>query len=387
MRRLMLLVGAVVVVVSCAVLVAGASGSPGSGQSRWVIRDLGTLGSGWSEATALNERGQIVGDEIAADQESSRLFLWRNGRMTALAIPDGESADAINARGQIIGWTLPAKRDGYSFVWDKARVTYLRRFNVAAINNRGQIAGSTGRYGHQSAAAIWEQGEVTSLGALPGSKGMSASDINERGQVVGSSFSEARNTKTVERGFLWSDGQMADLGTLAWHAAIVRPVAINAASQVAGDGTVAPNNRHAFLWQNGKMTDLGTLGGRYCRVTGLNDQGEVVGWSRLKIASGKAPVEHAFLWSNGRMTDLGTLGGRWSRAVAINNQGQVIGSSATKTGEGHAFVWQDGAMTDLDEPGGKGSDAFAINESGQVVGWSATNRHRHAVLWTLRHGT
>ena len=41
MRRILLLLGAVVVAV---VLVSVASGSAGSGQVRWVIRDLGTLG-------------------------------------------------------------------------------------------------------------------------------------------------------------------------------------------------------------------------------------------------------------------------------------------------------------------------------------------------------
>jgi probable HAF family extracellular repeat protein len=381
MRRIVPFVVAVV----AALAVSAASGSAGSVQAQWVITDLGTLGGGWGEATALNERGEIVGDELGSD-ESVRLFLWRNGRMAALAIPDGESADAINSRGQIIGWTLPAKGDGYSFVWDNGRVIHLRRFNVAAINDGGQIAGSI-RSSGRSVAALWEQGKVTSLGALPGSKRMSPYDMNERGQVVGSSVSEARDGTTVERGFLWSDGQMTDLGTLAWHATATDPVAINAGGQVAGDGRVAPNNRHAFLWQDGTMTDLGTLGGRYCRVTGLNDRGEVVGWSRLKVPAGAAPIEHAFLWSKGRMIDLGTLGGKWSRAIAINSQGRVIGSSATRTGESHAFVWQGGAMTDLGTLGGKGSDASAINNYGQIVGAAAPETGApHAVLWTLRSG-
>ena len=74
MRRMMLLVGAVVVAV---VLVAAASGSAGSVQARWVIRDLGTLpssGGPYSEARAISESGLIVGDPA---------FVWQKGRMIA----------------------------------------------------------------------------------------------------------------------------------------------------------------------------------------------------------------------------------------------------------------------------------------------------------------
>jgi probable HAF family extracellular repeat protein len=406
MRLSMLLV----VVSVAALMVSGASGSAGSVQSRWVVRDLGTLTDGfYSEATALNERGQIVGVETP-DWKSSHVFLWQKGRMVALTGLRNGYPQAINAKGQIIGWLNPVEDDFYFWMpwdqsryvlWEHGRTTSLRGFRVAdnagtmlppegffaAINDRGQIAGTRGRYGHW-AAAIWEQGKITSLGALPGSTSTASSDINERGQVIGSSFSKAQGGTTVERGFLWSDGQMTDLGTLAWHATLVHPVAINAVGQVAGDGTVAPNNRHAFLWQDGKMTDLGTLGGRDCRVSGLNDRGEVVGSSSMKSAPRTPSVTHAFLWRDGRMLDLGTLGGKVTYAVAVNNRGQVIGSSATGTGDGpRAFVWESGTMHALPTLGGGASSASGINDHGQIVGWAAMkNGQRHAVLWTLRSG-
>ncbi|WP_243689369.1 hypothetical protein [Geotalea toluenoxydans] len=40
---------------------------------------------------------------------------------------------------------------------------------------------------------------------------------------------------------------------------------------------------------------------------------------------------HAFIWQNGVMTDLGTLGGDWSLPFGINDKGQVIGYSASST--------------------------------------------------------
>ena len=112
MRRSMPLVGAVVV--AAVVLVAGASGAsnPASRPARWVITDLGTLGGCCSQAVAINERGQIIGeaDTRAKDEEGdpiSHAFLWQNGKLRDLGtLGAGPSqASAINDRGQIVGWS------------------------------------------------------------------------------------------------------------------------------------------------------------------------------------------------------------------------------------------------------------------------------------------
>jgi probable HAF family extracellular repeat protein len=70
---------------------------------------------------------------------------------------------------------------------------------------------------------------------------------------------------------------MADLGTLA-GGSISFAYGINNAGQIVGD---ADNGQftHAFLYSNGAMADLGTLGNNsYAR--GINDAGQVVGYSR-----------------------------------------------------------------------------------------------------------
>ena len=95
MRRTMLLVGAVVVAV---VLVAAASGSAGSVQARWVIRDLGTLGGSQSHASDVNERGQVVGSSsVRGGINPVHAFLWQDGKLTDLGtLPEGQASDAVD---------------------------------------------------------------------------------------------------------------------------------------------------------------------------------------------------------------------------------------------------------------------------------------------------
>jgi probable HAF family extracellular repeat protein len=83
-----------------------------------------------------------------------------------------------------------------------------------------------------------------------------------------------------------------------------------------------------LLDSSGKvLSEIGDLGGGFPSnpaPAGINDAGQVVGWS--DTAAGQV---HAFITgSNGKgTTDLGTLGGNWdfSEAYGINNAGQVVG--------------------------------------------------------------
>jgi probable HAF family extracellular repeat protein len=127
------------------------------------------------------------------------------------------------------------------------------------------------------------------------------------------------------------------------------------------------------------MTDLGTLGGSNSSGGGINDAGQVTGYSYL-TTSGQY---HAFLNSNGAMTDLGTLGGSYSVGGGINDAGQVMGDSTTTSGQRHAFLYSNGAMTDLGTLGGSYSSGRGINDAGQVTGTSylTNNNQYHAFLY------
>jgi probable HAF family extracellular repeat protein len=100
----------------------------------------------------------------------------------------------------------------------------------------------------------------------------------------------------------------------------------------------------APLWAAARFyyQDLGNLGLPMVQVNGLNDQGQVVGLS--KIVSGEYGEWRGFVWTPGQgMEALGTLEGGWaSGAYAINNAGQVAGYSMNASDAYRAVLWTPG---------------------------------------------
>jgi probable HAF family extracellular repeat protein len=99
-------------------------------------------------------------------------------------------------------------------------------------------------------------------------------------------------------------------------------------------------------------------------ATGLNNLGQVVGWSDTADS-----LTHAFFWDQVTgLRDLGTPGGQYSRATAINDLGQVVGFGFTDEARQVAFIWDAArGMTILESPGTT-AEARSINNDGVVVG-------------------
>lgn len=213
------------------------------------------------------------------------------------------------------------------------------------------------------------------IGTL-GGHNSGGSAINLQGQVVGSA--QPNDVRGYYHAFLYSNGTMQDLGTLAGADPEGNTesvgTAVNSKGQVTGYSflTGGAGPQHAFLFSNGKMQDLGTLGGTggddLSRGEGIDNAGEVAGWSFDANFH-----ERAFLYKNGVMHDLGTLGGNLSVASGIASTGQVLGAS-TVAGEyaWHAFVYSGGTMTDLNSLISPPvyvslSEAIALNKKGLIL--------------------
>jgi probable HAF family extracellular repeat protein len=122
-----------------------------------------------------------------------------------------------------------------------------------AINGHNQIVGQAVNSDGTALAAIWQNNTVTSLGILlPGDAASFATSINNRGQVVGSSFD---STSSWSHGLLWQNGRMYDLNTLfpaSSNLYVISASNINESGQIAGmavemAGQNAGNIVHAFL--------------------------------------------------------------------------------------------------------------------------------------------
>ena len=328
-------------VVSLAAAAMVATALSAEAVQKYTATPLGSLGGIYSYGQGINNSGQITGYAELAGRYGSQ-----SGPMHAFLHSDGRMVD--------LGTYLS---DGCSFGF--------------GINSQGHVVGESTHCAEPVPRAfLYADGIMRDLGNLgcgfvfvPGGGCASARGINELGQVTGQTAIGGREVHA----FLYSDGEMFDLGSLG--GGLSSGYAINNRGQVTGHSLTSGGQEHAFLWSDGRMIDLGTLGGRFSDGFAINDGGQVTGASDL----GYGGRSHAFLFSNGQMIDLGTLGGNVSVGRGINNSGQVVGSAFTPTNEQHAFLFADGKMHDLNDlvfVGLEGAilvSGMGINDHGQVV--------------------
>jgi len=230
---------------------------------------LPTLGGNNGQASAINNRGQIVGfaedgtvdSSCPVNKTNNRTqlpVLWENGKAKALPTGNDPGGNAlwINENGQIVGFTGPCGATNHAVVWDKDNLNTLPDNGTGAEafgnNNQGQIVGFVGSPGGGIPnAALWQNDTLTNLGILPGDFGGIASGINSKGQVVGSNFDSQFNWNHA---FIWQNNVMTDLNALIPANSNLRAVMankINERGQISGMAIVRSgpdkDNIHAFI--------------------------------------------------------------------------------------------------------------------------------------------
>src|SRR6516162_7499584 len=128
-----------------------------------------------------------------------------------------------------------------------------------------------------------------------------------------------------------------------------------------------------FLWRDGHMSALPTVGGNNGQASGINNRGQVVGYSETANTDPTcppAPTALPVLWEKGQAQPLPLVGSD-SDGVAdgINDQGQAVGYSGDCGAAKHAVVWKNNTAFVLQDTGhARSNRAFAINNLGQAVG-------------------
>jgi probable HAF family extracellular repeat protein len=274
------------------------------------VLDLGTLGGASSTANGLNDAGQVVG---SADTSAgySHAALWQNGTVLDLGTLGGPRsvATGINNLGEVVGWADVGTTSGtyHAFRWDIGSGMHdLGTFGgnwatATAVNNSGQIVGTAyirgfPAYPYVGAAHafLWDPTSGTRfLGHLPGDTQSEATDINDAGQVVGTSGIIGPDPPPdmmhptyylARQDFLWQSGTFTGLGFNSYRSgnvSILRHVAVNNYGEVVG------NN---YLWESGALVNLNNLpdpalGWSISTSPGINDAGQVAGLGTLNGAT------------------------------------------------------------------------------------------------------
>ncbi len=363
----------------------------------YTVTDLGTLpGAASSMPTALNDRAQVVG--VCSTGGQGRAFFWEKGKMHTLPVLPG--FDPLS-------------------LWPRA------------INNAGKIVGTDfGPNLNTRRAFIYDHGVIRDLGT-PAGEYSEATDINDKNQVIGKSYTIVIKNKVehhVEMSytFVWNPAtgfQKLNPSSNDFGEGVS---AINNTGQIVGasmnlgveearakraalppekrpyEGSVIPSA--AFIWQDGKARNISPPQAWSSGSAAINERGDVLGGMSLypdtdeiltssdaelaKIEDAMRHSHHVFLWRNGQAQDLGELGS--IAAGAFNNSEDVVGYVRLPNGKGfRAFLWRAGKqymLTDLISPsdGWVLTEATAINNHGQIVGVGLHHGLSHAFLLTPR---
>jgi probable HAF family extracellular repeat protein len=197
-----------------------------------------------SYAAGVNNRGQIVGwaengviDPTCNNQPPVSQFLQFEAaiwgpeltEMTQLPPYPGDpdsAATAINDRGQIIGISgLCANAVGgasavHALLWENGQTINLGNLGAnvwntpVSLNNHGEVVGFANNTANNSQAFLWtkESGKMRALPFIGNDNSSVAYDINEKGQIVG--ISSGGTEPFAARAFLYENGKMMDLNGL-----------------------------------------------------------------------------------------------------------------------------------------------------------------------------
>ncbi len=302
-----------------------------------LMTDLGVVaGDNISAGLAINAVGHAVG-RSQNGEVSARPFIWINGVMTSLGSLGGTygQAEAINIHDEVVGISKIASGAERAFYWRNGTITNLGTLagtnssHATGINSDGVVVGYSVDPTGRPHSWRWDGESMTELIVAPGFVSAVALGINDAGQIVGYS-----QTQTGGRGWIWQNGSMTALSTLA---AGTIPSAINNSGTIVGYSIPAIGGfTRALRWLDGAVADIGSLpGDPNSAASAISDDGRIVGSSYSDVGA------HGALWQNGQVIDIGSFGGGgFTDPRGVNANGQIVGRAFTAGGALHAVIWQ-----------------------------------------------
>ncbi len=278
-----------------------------------------------SVATGVNDHGDVVGTNNSSVGAPPNAAIWlSNGGVTVLENTFSFGV-GINNQGQAVGNSYDFHGDQSGFVTDSLGQTHLTLIWL--------IQCGFGFCGAQTGGAA-----INDLGHAVGWSDWGAEPPSEPG--AGQAWSGIHAV-------MWVNGSPTDLGALGNHT-YASAHSVNNLDAVVGNSTVGAAS-HAFLYRNGSMGDLGNLPGEpqlNSDALDINDQGEIVGWSDVRLDADHSITQRAFVMKNGQMQNLTFLLDPqvWARirlteATSIDCHGLIAANGyEAASGAKHAYL-------------------------------------------------
>jgi probable HAF family extracellular repeat protein len=274
-----------------------------------------------------------------------------NGVVTALAgLPGADASEAtgVNNLGQIVGYSS-AGSGRHAVEWNAAGVVTDLGIVPGAqsissangINDLGEVVGLDNPTHLTVVAVRWINGQLDDFGTAEQDdvEGTDANAVNDFGEIVGSDYLiHGLGSHRVVR---WNaDGSYVQLPYLTGAGGAGSAEAINNLGVVVGSSpTTTLAQRHAVRWdQHGNVTDLGTVpGGIDSAASGINDLGAIAG-----SAIDANGMTHAVAWNtSGVLRVLPALAdSTYSEALAVSDAGLMVGDAVDSTGHDVAVYWR-----------------------------------------------
>jgi probable HAF family extracellular repeat protein len=265
--------------------------------------------------------------------------------------------------------------------------------SAVRINAAGEVTGTRSLPSGDFRAFLFSRGQLHDLGTLGGASSV-PTGLNDDGTVVGNSRTSEQgpNGNPVWRPFVYKGGVMRELTVIGLNPEVRldRIFDINNGGVVVGLTDERP--RRLCIVSDGRATVAATLA-EYTppdfisglEIKRINAAGQIIGMAtafQMKQAGPNSSAStnerwHAFVYRDGRMADLGGF-----FPSDINASGQMVGGRKGEEGKGRSVLYDGEKFHELGTPPGFESGfAAAINAAGQIVGTGSTNTGRSGFLW------
>jgi probable HAF family extracellular repeat protein len=249
------------------------------------------------------------------------------------------------------------------------------------INDEGVVSGDYSDTNGQFHGFLWKDGSYVTVDAAGGWADTDFGGINDEGFVIGSydnGLTESYATFYNPRHQVWT--ALPEMSGFPWSTGTAvnnRGVAVGFAECSCGTNTswMCDGTNYSFFVVPASIgSEFGTS------ATGINDRDEVTGYY-----SDPSDAFHGFLKRGTNLVTIDVPGASGTQAYGLNDVGDVVGWSWT-SGPASGFIKHGTDYITVDFPGADQTEINAINNFGQIAGVYESSGNWYAFVAAPREG-